>query len=230
MTKYYYFENNNWVGLFEENEIKNFLSKGLINKHTLVKGENEEEGRTLDIVFSWASAEWSEDMPHPWRRWFARACDSGFSYIISLLIITFLTNDENAHLLLEDTSPLTIYSTLFYLLLSFFLPAFLICLTGKSIGKWLFGIQILNDDGSTLGFAKSLHREWMVTWRGLGLNIPIISMYANYKGYRTLTGDGITSWDKDLNIKVLYRKSGIKQRLLYVLALITQIPVLLLLV
>ncbi len=245
MARYYYFENNNWIGAFEESEIRNFLSKGLISKGTLVKEENSSEERALDVVFSWASDEWSEDKPHPWRRYIAKAVDITFIYIVSLIIVMLFADDSDI-LKLSFYKPIwmayfsddiiaalssrgdsifeypliTVYSMLLFIFIYFFITALSIGSTGKSIGKWLCGVQILNKDGNALGFSTALHREWMVFWRGLGLNIPIVNLFTQFKAYRALNSDGITSWDRDLETKVLYRKSGMKQNILFLIALI----------
>jgi hypothetical protein len=72
-------------------------------------------------------------------------------------------------------------------------------------------VRIRGPNGEPLGFGTALHREGMVWLRGLGLGIPIVTLFTNWSAYKTLTETGSTSWDKDLHAEASYRPSGTKQ-------------------
>ena len=163
--------------------------------------------------------EWSEGGIHPWRRFFARMLDLKISMVLVGFIasIFFGISFVVTHIFLNSFGGFT-FASMIILLLMFisslvahvFINAFLISRIGASIGKYLFGVSVYNADGSMLDYQQSLKREWMVFYRGEALWIPIINIIAWVIAYRDLEKEGITSWDRDLATKLLYRTVGVK--------------------
>ncbi|WP_277813934.1 RDD family protein [Rickettsia asembonensis] len=88
---------------------------------------------------------------------------------------------------------------------SIFINAFLLYLTGSTIGKLLLGVKILNNNNKRPNFFKLLWREIIILLKGLGLGIPLIGELANFFSYKYFIFNNTTSWDKKLNLKILYR-------------------------
>ena len=95
-----------------------------------------------------------------------------------------------------------------------FANAAFIGFTGSSIGKWFFGVKIIDQTGKQIGYSLALKREFLVWIHGLGLGIPLISFFTALHQKSQLEKNKITSWDKDLNLRVVYRTSGALQYLL----------------
>lgn len=159
---------------------------------------------------------WAEDCnnTYPWRRFLARILDMSISFFfikvpftmlfgISFIFTEFLFGGFG----LFTVTTIILFVAMF--MLSFvahiFINAFLISYSGMSIGKYFFGVSVYNSDGSLLDFNKALKREWLVFYRGEALWIPIISTIAWVVAYFNLTNNGTTSWDRDLQTKLLYR-------------------------
>jgi uncharacterized RDD family membrane protein YckC len=153
------------------------------------------------------SNEYSDYAPHPWRRFVARIVDSFVgafvvSFAVSFVLVSIDQGAQKAfEKLLDNTAAANILSFAFAMPVN----ALLIGLTGSSLGKWLCGVRVAHMDGRLLGFQLALKREAMVWWRGLGMGIPGVNLVTIFVGYKTLTKQQETSWDKDLRLRVSYR-------------------------
>jgi hypothetical protein len=87
----------------------------------------------------------------------------------------------------------------------------LLALTGGTLGKWLFGISVRATDGQRIGTLTAVYREVLVWVKGMGLGVPLVTLFTCGVGCRTLVRTGATSWDKQLGTHVLYRPSGFRQ-------------------
>jgi uncharacterized RDD family membrane protein YckC len=100
------------------------------------------------------------------------------------------------------------------------MTALFIGLTGTSIGKWIFGIKVLNFEGAPIGIGQAFMRELYVFLRGLALGLPFFSLIALFLAYRRLANERITSWDQDLNTRVVHRPVTVQQKALYVFGIL----------
>lgn len=75
---------------------------------------------------------------------------------------------------------------------------------GNTLGKQIVGIKILHRDGRFMTFKEALKREMLVLFRGTALCLPLYP-YTYYRAYKNLKRDQITSWDKEMHLKVAYR-------------------------
>ena len=71
-------------------------------------------------------------------------------------------------------------------------------------------------EATLLKFTKALLRTWLVILKGLGLEIPIVSLITLDNAHSILTTQGITSWDNKLKLKVTHKKIGLKRIILFV--------------
>lgn len=175
-----------------------------------------------DVVLSWV-----DTSPHPWRRYFARILDilvNGLMvYFIVLMPLYFLDSGEIAENI-ESFLSVKIWGrfadVILTIFLSMFVTAAFIGFWGSSLGKWFFGIKILDQRNRPIGYFAALKREIMVWCKGLGFGIPIISFITLAWSADKLAKQGITSWDKDMNIKVVQRSRGIKQTILSIIGVL----------
>jgi uncharacterized RDD family membrane protein YckC len=77
-------------------------------------------------------------------------------------------------------------------------------LGGRTAGKTLFNISVVNDDQSPLNFFQALNRSANVWARGLGFGIPIISLITTIRQYQELTKNGAATYDRDGGYRVTH--------------------------
>ena len=219
-------------------EIARLLSEGVITGDTLI--------RPSDVV-SWApvliwlpqlappappeppkippvKGAWIDAKPHPWRRYFARAIDvvvvGGLTWAV-IGIVFGLVNPAGAmaFFALFDGPGGRILDLILTLLATIPGTALMVGLTGLSVGKWLFGVKVVQRDGTTIGVLAALGREIEVFAMGFGLGVPLVSLFTLIGSYRRLIDDGHTAWDKPKDAIVLHRPMNALQVVLICLAI-----------
>jgi len=84
---------------------------------------------------------------------------------------------------------------LMMMLLTMILEPLQLCLFGTTLGKWILGIRVLHNDERKLGFSEAFERTLTVLFYGLGLHIPIYTLYRLWKSYKACTdGEGL-EWE-----------------------------------
>lgn len=120
----------------------------------------------------------------PWRRYWARNFDLLlYNSAVSLLFERFVLRES-----------LTVLFTLVAMLL---VEPLLLLLFGTTPGKAIFGIRVTDPEDGKLGYGEGLERTWMVLWEGMALNIPLISLYFQYKSLVAAENSEQLSWEKD---------------------------------
>ncbi len=145
---------------------------------------------------------------HPWRRLFAR----GFDSALTLTIVAISLGTPA----IERNYPLNAAS----LILAAVINASSIGTTGFTLGKWLYGVRILNHFGKPIGFREALLREGEVFVFGCGCGMPLISLLALGYSYAQLNSEKITRWDRKRNVRVEYRDRGLKQKMMAAVAIV----------
>lgn len=138
---------------------------------------------------------------------------------IALLALVPIAPKEFFTYVEKPELPLVVSSSLaFTFAIAMFLNAALIGYTGTTIGKWFFGIRVVDLTGSPIGYKRALHREFLVWLRGVGLGIfPIIFGSSLYQSHQ-FEKNNSTSWDRDLKLSVVYRKPDFRQFFLGLIA------------
>lgn len=156
------------------------------------------------------SGTWIDKPAHPWRRFFARMLDlyicglTTFSIIITLISVISQDVTNQVFQLLEP--PLgSIFDSVLVSFLAIFLTAASIGWTGRSIGKWFFGICVCTSQGNQPGLMLAIRREWKVFVDGFAIGIPLIQLICMRTSYKLLKKNEQTSWDQELNLRVQYR-------------------------
>jgi uncharacterized RDD family membrane protein YckC len=161
---------------------------------------------------------WMVGPPSPWRRFGARSLDIGvngalgfFLFGIALYAVAPATADS--FFLVFQTQGGRVLDTLATGLMASLVGGALIGSTGSTVGKVIFGIRVTSLDGTKLGVLRGVQRDLNVLFKGLGLGIPIISLFTLWISYKNLENQGSAVWDKDKYV-VLYRSSGLMQTIL----------------
>jgi len=176
-------------------------------------------GPPLAVERSGADGGYTDYAPHPWRRYFARMFDtlvggSAAIFVISLLLAATNQSASKAFIALLSGPENRIIGTLLTVGLAIFPNALTIGFTGSSLGKWIYGIAVTNPDGTLPGFRTALRREVMVWVRGLGLGVPIISLFTLISAFKELKTKQLTTWDDQLSLRVGQRKATATQMIL----------------
>ncbi len=167
---------------------------------------------------------WTKVSPHPWRRWAARLADSIILGAIFwfALPIAFLVIAPEAWLRIEPLfyEPWFRFAeTAISILVLIPVNAILIGAARMTPGKFLFGVRVCRRDGRSLGFPAALLREIRVWIIGMGLGIPLVSLFTMWAAKTHLEDNGTTSWDRDGRHVVYYRVDGGLQTLLAIVGI-----------
>lgn len=131
---------------------------------------------------------WKEDAPPrlnlPWRRYWARRFDYFFySAAVTLLTYDFMFGEGIAALLVLPAM--------------LFLEPMLLSMFGTTPGKAIFGIRVTDPDGSRLDYQTALERTWTVMWEGMAMNLPLVTLYFQYKGLQLAEQEQPLSWENE---------------------------------
>jgi uncharacterized RDD family membrane protein YckC len=245
--QWHYMQGSQSVGPFSEEQICAMVRSGTLDSSALIWAQGSETWKSAKDVFDinddvppplpkqsnespliqdvQLESKWASAPPHPWRRYFARMIDilvNGYFILFSFSTILWALTPRFAQ---EFSSVFEkpeggLIDAILTTFMSTFLTAAFIGFTGTSIGKWFFGIRVLDKNNKPLGYKKAFKREMMVWARGLALGIPNIALFTNYSAYEKLLKDGNTTWDEELGCQVLYRRNSMRQMLLRCLGVI----------
>ncbi|MBD0319933.1 MAG: RDD family protein, partial [Gemmatimonadetes bacterium] len=73
---------------------------------------------------------------------------------------------------------------------------------GTTPGKALFGVRVVNQDGTRLSLGQAFSRTLRVWVLGMGAGFMLFTIIAGIAGHIRLTGRGITAWDEQLGLRV----------------------------
>ena len=190
-----------------------FLERQLEQRNQKNTKSKENDGRFIETDLSQLS-----NGPYPWRRYWARWVD--LALYTCAFEVAFAIPQAIAELLLQTRLESDIIFKTFWNLgwilvvglaawISYwFVEALLISSLGTTLGKWLFGIRIVNSDHTKLSYKQALKRSFRVYWRGLALHLRFMDLYTQYRAYWDLSKNGITSWDRDGGILVIHKEIG----------------------
>jgi hypothetical protein len=82
-----------------------------------------------------------------------------------------------------------------------FVESFFIAKWGKTLGKWLFKIEVINPTGK-ITFSKALKRSLMVYFQGMALGIPIVQLFTWVFASNSVQDHGTTKWDDECGLIV----------------------------
>jgi uncharacterized RDD family membrane protein YckC len=143
--------------------------------------------------------------PRPWRRWVARMLDFVMGYALCGILIALILPDL-ARQLSQAESDWAWYfaATPLYIVLE----GLALAIFGATPGKALFGLRVMREDGSAIPFEVALGRALRVWVVGLGLGLPIVSLFTMARAKATLETNHSTSWDQAAGSTVRYVRDG----------------------
>jgi hypothetical protein len=104
--------------------------------------------------------------------------------------------------------------TLALLPITFLLDALIQALFGNSLGKLIAGIRVETTNLGRPQLRQHAKRNLLVWLKGIGLGIPIISLFAMMACYMTVRSGRLTSWDSSNNVRVFSRGANIYRTLM----------------
>lgn len=140
----------------------------------------------------------------PYKRFFARTLDlSIYSFFWSILFVYLFNVDFNNNNL--SLIPILIMLSILEVFTMLFLEPILLNKFSTTIGKWVFGIYVQDDNGNNLSFSQALYRTYQVIKYGYGYFIPIYQICRLYHNYQTCKSKNDLIWEED-NILTLKDK------------------------
>ncbi len=145
-----------------------------------------------------------------WRRWLARHFDIFFTCFTLSFIIGCLGCADFVFGYPGSNRGLFIVFVV-YPIAHFILDGLIYSIFGKTPGKWLFGILILEKDGSRISPFRYFVRNGKVFLQGYGLGIPVLNLIAmaiqlaEFSKRRDLR-ERITTYDRRMDLLVIKEK------------------------
>lgn len=159
---------------------------------------------------------------HPWRRHLARSLDFG---LYSLLWYAFLELVLRRSSLQMGTGG-QILHTMMAMGLMLVLEPLLLWRFGATLGKWVFGLRLENDDGGRPDYWAGLGRTFFVLQKGLCFQIPIASLVYQIKSYKRCKAGEPQPWDEGFRYTI--RDTRAYRGLVYALSVLTLIGLIIL--
>ena len=128
----------------------------------------------------------------PWRRFFARGLDRMLCGMAFLCFWTGVLRSREIDGVVFD-----LLSWLAVLALTVALEPVLLTLFGTTPGKLALGIRVWGSDGRKLRYKAALRRTVDVLAAGEGLNIPVVSLYTNWRSFKSAEDGETLSWEYD---------------------------------
>jgi uncharacterized RDD family membrane protein YckC len=137
-------------------------------------------------------------LPHPWRRWLARTTD----YTFTGILVGFASGFMGLKVF-SGRSEL-VSGMILMVVHALIVEPFTIAFNGRTAGKALFNISVVNDDLSPLSLSQAFSRSLNVWARALAFGIPLISLFTTIHQYNELTKKGAASYDRDGGYRVTH--------------------------
>lgn len=127
----------------------------------------------------------------PWRRYFARCMDL-FFYSVMWKVFLALVLGVNIYMRSEGGR---IWDNIVAILLMLLAEPVLLTLFGTTPGKWILGLRVTDNAGKRLNLEEARVRTWKMFLYGMGLNIPIWSLFRLWKSYRGCVEEETQEWE-----------------------------------
>lgn len=138
----------------------------------------------------------------PWRRLFARGLDM---LLYSTLWDVFLILVCNINLYNRSRGG-ELLDALVVIAIMLFVEPLLLLLFGTTLGKWILGLRVTDNDDRRLFYSEALIRTWTVLWRGLGMNVPAYHLFRLWKSYKACSKGETLDWEYDSTISLKDKK------------------------
>ena len=127
----------------------------------------------------------------PWRRFFARSLDyAAYSALWDIVLaLIFHVN------LSRRSSGAAILDVFVVLIFLFLLEPILLSLFGTTLGKWILGIYVTNNEGERMTYTDARSRTWTMLFYGMGLGIPIFRLIGLGISYKKHMNEETLAWE-----------------------------------
>ena len=142
----------------------------------------------------------------PWRRYFARSLDLSLYGLIWSMVALWGFRANPAGQIPLPWAMLCNYAA--WALVFVFEPL-LLHFWGTTVGKWIFGLSVRDEDGNKLSISTALYRTWGVFIHGMGGGIPVYDLYRNIQCWRYCEVEEL-SWDLDNSCAIVVRERETK--------------------
>ena len=227
-TGWYYALHGERVGPRSLEEVRALVANGVLDADSLVWTPGMREwARVSDFAIlspAWvpphsspaprAEAEWTpsepaadaaDDAPRPLRRFGARMTDfllygMVFGSVLMAAAPGFFARVQAAPM--ESDLRANLIFILGVGVTTVLIESLLLHFAGTTPGKALFGVRVVNQDGTRLSLGQAFSRTLRVWVLGMGAGFMLFTIFAGIAGHFRLTGRGITVWDEQLGLRV----------------------------
>jgi len=162
----------------------------------------------------------------PWIRFWARTFDIILSSILLGFAAGYFYPEEFLQLLSKPGGEML--AGLAFLFAWVFIEPILLGAFGTTPGKWLFNIRlvppkkygkpgIISPQTDKPDYSTALSRSFDVWWRGLGMGLPLVSLFTLLFAYKKLSKHGQTTWDQKGGFTVVHERLGVVKLLFAVI-------------
>ena len=127
----------------------------------------------------------------PIRRYIARTIDYNLYNLIIQCFVILILNVRTV-----ENVGLSIIVSILTILLMLFIEPFLLSKFSTTLGKWLLGLKITDEDGNHLTYKDAFNRTIEVIIYGCGLYIPFIFLICYFVSYRKLNKNEELAWEE----------------------------------
>lgn len=150
--------------------------------------------------------------PHPWLRFFARCADYTF-YIFILHIFYYLIAGNKPNFSRSFHFMIFITSTIMMVIVE----PILLSTFRTTLGKWLFGISVTEEEGGNLSYHDAFWRTIRMIQYGQGYYIPIYHLYCYWCCRQDLRKNQQLPWDDEYDCQYHFRDTKIIRRIAYII-------------
>jgi uncharacterized RDD family membrane protein YckC len=154
-------------------------------------------------------------------RWLARLFDVWFEIAVLAVLAGLVFGEASAAMLqlFNDRSTSQVAGML-ALPFALVLDALIYRAAGNTPGKALVGLKVLTADGAPLTLGQYLRRNFSMWLRGMGLGIPLVSLFTMIMQAQRLSKGEPASYDEADRFQVRVTETGNLRKLAFVAALI----------
>lgn len=155
----------------------------------------------------------------PWRRFLARNIDAALYGLLWNMAAQWLLRINPDKVSVSGVVWSVACGYVGWLLMFVFEPL-LLHYWGTTLGKWVFGLSVRDEDGNKLSIRTAYARLWGVFVDGACYGVPLLELYYNYKCYRVCTEEELP-WDLENGCSIIVREREVRvlRVVMYVLLL-----------
>ena len=142
----------------------------------------------------------------PWRRYFARLLDLSLYGLIWSMVGQWGLRINPA---LQPPLTWAVLCGYVGCALMLVIEPLLLHFWGTTVGKWVFGLSVRDEDGHKLSIRTAFARTWGVFYNGMGVNIPVYGLYRKIQCWRYCEVEELP-WDLDNACAIVVREREAK--------------------